>query len=109
MTGGSVPAATWFDAMKQIQPQTAVFPPSYPTYVTGQPDSIVPDLTGQSVDQAKATLASAGFKYTPQYDTQANSAPANTVTRTDPPAGQSALPGSAINVYISTGGTTTGG
>ena len=61
------------------------------------------------VDDAKAKVAAAGFKFNYLIDSQPNSAAANTVTRQDPAAGQSALPGAAINVYVSAGGTTTGG
>ena len=54
-------------------------------------------------------MAAAGFKFNYLIDSQPNSAAANTVTRQDPAAGQSALPGAAINVYVSAGGTTSGG
>lgn len=109
LTGGSVPAATWFLGMKAVQPTSSYFPPSSPSYVTGQANTIVPDLTNLSVDEAKAKVAAAGFKFNYLIDSQPNSASANTVTRQDPAAGQSALPGAAINVYVSAGGTTSGG
>ncbi len=109
LTGGSVPAATWFTAMKQIQPTSSYFAPSYSTYVTGQDNTRVPDLTNLTVDEAKAKVAAAGFKFNYLIENQPNSAPANTVTRQDPAVGQSALPGSTLNVWVSAGGTTTGG
>ncbi len=109
MTGGSVPAATWFDAMKKIQPTISYFAPSWPSFVTGQDNTHVPDLSNLTVDDAKAKVAAAGFKFNYLIDNLPNSAPANTVTRQDPAAGQSALPGSAINVYVSAGPITTGG
>jgi len=109
MTGGSVPAATWFDAMAKIQPEPAIFGPSSPLYVTGQDDTLVPNLVGLSVDDAKAAVSAKGFKFNNQIETLPNSAAANTVTRQDPAYGQSALPGSAINVFISAGSTTSGG
>jgi serine/threonine-protein kinase len=95
--------------MKAIQPTSSYFPPSSPSYVTGQDNTRVPDLSNLSVDDAKAKVAAAGFKFNYLIDNQPNSAAANTVTRQDPGAGQSALPGAAINVYISAGGTTSGG
>ena len=109
LTGGSVPAATWFQAMKAIQPTATYFAPASPSYVTGQSNTLVPDLTNLSVDDAKAKVAAAGFKFNYLIDNQPNSAAANTVTRQDPAPGQSALPGSSINVYVSAGGTTSGG
>ncbi len=109
MTGGSVPAATWFDAMNKIQPNPTYFAPSSPAYVAGQDDTHVPNLAGLSVDEAKAAVAAKGFKFNNQIENLPNSAPANTVTRQDPAFGQSALPGSVINVFISAGSTTTGG
>jgi membrane peptidoglycan carboxypeptidase len=109
MTGGSVPAATWFDGMNKIQPNAIVFPPSVATYVSGQPDTVVPNLVGLGVDEAKATVAAKGFKFNYQIDNQPNSAQANFVTRQDPAAGQSALPGTAINVFVSAGSSTSGG
>ncbi len=109
MTGGSVPAATWFDAMNKIQPAVRFFAPSWPTFVVGRDDTHVPDLTGQLIDAAKTLVANAGFKFNYQIETLPNSAPANTVTRQDPAVGQSALPGSTINVFVSAGGTTSGG
>lgn len=109
MTGGSVPAATWFDAMKQIQPKTAIFPPSADPYIVGQPDTTVPQLAGRTVDDAKTAVAGAGFKYAQLIDPTPTSVPANTVTRTDPAYGQSALPGTLITVYVSAGGSSSGG
>lgn len=108
LTGGSVPAATWFQGMKAVQPASSYFAPSSPSYVTGQDNTRVPDLSNLSVDDAKAKLAAAGFKFNYKIDTN-SSAPANTVTTQKPAAGESALPGAAIDVSISAGGTTSGG
>ncbi len=109
MTGGSVPAATWFDAMNKIQPDVSVFPPSSPTYVSGQPDTVVPNLVGLGVDEAKSAVAAKGFKFNYQIENLPNSAQANFVTRQDPAYGQNALPGTAITVYVSAGSSTSGG
>jgi membrane peptidoglycan carboxypeptidase len=109
LTGGSVPAATWFQGMKAVQPDSSYFAPSSPSFVTGQDNTRVPDLSNLGVDEAKAKVAAAGFKFNYLIDNQPNSAAANTVTRQDPAAGQSALPGAAISVYVSAGGTTSGG
>ncbi len=109
MTGGSVPAATWFDAMNKIQPDVTYFAPSAPDYVSGQDDTIVPNLVGLGVDAAKSAVAAKGFKFNYQIDNLPNSAQANFVTRQDPAYGQSALPGSTINVFVSAGSSTSGG
>ncbi|MET3807133.1 membrane peptidoglycan carboxypeptidase [Nakamurella sp. UYEF19] len=109
MTGGSGPAATWFDAMNIIQPNPVLLAPSVGTYAEGQPNTRVPDLSNLTIDAAKASVASAGFKFNYKIENLPTSAAANTVTRQDPPAGQSSLPGSSIDVYVSAGGTTAGG
>lgn len=112
MAGGSVPAATWFEAMKAIQPTSLLFPPADdPNAIQGNPDTIVPDVTTGSplVDAAIATLTAAGFKPVTAIDSSGTSAPINTVTKQDPPAGQSALPGSQVKISISPGGSSSGG
>ena len=110
MTGGSVPAATWFDAMNKIQPNATYFAPSAPEYVSGQDDTHRPEpRSASAVDAAKAAVAAKGFKFNNQIDNLPNSAQANIVTRQDPAFGQSALPGSAINVFVSAGSSTSGG
>ncbi|QNK82543.1 penicillin-binding protein [Nakamurella sp. PAMC28650] len=112
MSGGSVPAATWFEAMKGIQPTSLLFPPADdPNALQGNPDTIVPDVTTGSptVDAAISTLTSAGFKPVTKIDSTGTSAPINTVTRQDPPAGQSALPGSTVTISISPGRSSSGG
>jgi membrane peptidoglycan carboxypeptidase len=111
MSGGSVPAATWFEAMKAIQPTPVLFSPADDTSaISGSPNTIVPDVTtgSQTVDQAKATIAAAGFKIDLQIDTT-SSAPINTVTKQSPAAGVSALPGSVVTVFTSAGGSSSGG
>ena len=54
-------------------------------------------------------MAAKGFKFNYQIDNLPNSAQANFVTRQDPAYGQSALPGSTINVFVSAGSSTSGG
>ncbi len=108
MSGGTVPAATWFSAMTPLhQPlDNAEFKPADPTYIAGQPNSQVPDVTNMSIDQAKVELTSKGFVPNPQIETQPTGASANVVTRQNPEF--SALPGSTITLWYSAGGTTGG-
>jgi len=109
MSGGSVPAATWFDAMTKIQPAPLLFPPPDSLAQSGQPNTIVPDLTSGSptIDAAKNILATSGFKGNFLIDAT-STAPINTVTKQLPLPGQSALPGSVITVYTSAGPTSHG-
>ena len=110
MTGGSVPAASWFTAMAAIQPTPTQFPPADPEAEAGQANTHVPDLTNSNlqIDAAKAQVLAAGFKGNFQIENKPNSVPVNVVTRQNPLPGQSALPGSTIDVWYSAGSTSGG-
>jgi len=108
MTGGSVPAASWFAAMGKIQPAPTLFAPADAAAQAGADNTHAPDLTNLVSDVAKAKVLSAGFKGNFQIENQPNSLPVNVVTRQNPLPGQSALPGSTINVWYSAGSTTGG-
>ena len=101
MSGGSVPAATWFDAMTPLHASLApaVFTPGSARYVSGSSTSQVPNVTGQGVDAARATLTQAGF--TVGVVPKASGAALNTVTDQAPRS--SALPGAQITLTISSG------
>lgn len=76
-------------------------------YVSQGPDpsqkKAVPDLTGQTYDQAKATLENAGFKIGTQT-TQPNSATANTVIDQKPkPSDGPQPPNTVVDIVMSTG------
>src|SRR6478672_5863123 len=63
VSGGSVPASTWFAAMKPLkenQPDT-FFRPAAASYVKGSTSTQVPNVIGKNVDDAKAQLTAAGF------------------------------------------------
>jgi membrane peptidoglycan carboxypeptidase len=109
MTGGSVPAATWFTAMKAIQPTPTLFAPADSAAQTGQPNTHVPDLSNLAIDQAKAKVLAAGFTGNFRIETNPTSVPVNVVTRQDPLPNQSALPGTPIDVWYSAGAGTPGG
>ena len=109
MTGGSVPAATWFDAMNKIQPDVTVLPavgrdvrlrsarhrgaePGRPRGGRGQGHGGREGLQVQLPDRQPAQLGAGELR-----------------DPTGPSRGQSALPGTAINVFVSAGSSTSGG
>lgn len=118
MTGGSVPASSWFQAMTGIQKSDPSYDPSVPTLfppaggdaLSGSAQTQVPDVTSSGLTQvaAAAAVTAAGFQADPQVDPVASSAAANIVTRQDPAAGSAALPGSTVKIYFSAGPVTSG-
>jgi beta-lactam-binding protein with PASTA domain/tRNA A-37 threonylcarbamoyl transferase component Bud32 len=62
----------------------------------------VPDVTGQSLDDAQSQLRDAGLDYKVLQETN-DTVAAGKVTRTDPPAGTQAQKGDVIKLYVSTG------
>lgn len=65
--------------------------------------SMVPDVTGQTAQQAEATLKSAGYTIGTTTEVYDDSTDEGRVVSTDPPAGTTAEKGSAINLNISKG------
>jgi len=105
MSGGSVPAQTWMAAMKPLKegkPDT-FFRPAAPAYLTGSANTQVPLVIGLNVDEAKAKLTAAGF--TVNVTAKQNSGTAVNVVVDQSPKG-GALPGGAITIAVSAGGTT---
>ena len=103
MSGGSVPAQTWFAAMKPLregQPDT-FFRPASPSYLKGSASTQVPSVVGKNVDEAKAQLTAAGFtvNVTAKQDT---GTAVNIVVDQNPKS--TALPGGAITLVVSAGG-----
>jgi eukaryotic-like serine/threonine-protein kinase len=62
----------------------------------------IPDVTGETLDDAQQRLADAGFQYRVLQETS-DTVDAGKVTRTDPPVGTSADKGSAVKLYASAG------
>ena len=98
VSGGSVPAATWFAAMKPLkdgQPDT-FFRPASPAYLKGSASTQVPSVIGKNVDEAKAQLTAAGFtvNIAPRQNPAPRSTSSSTRTRSRPrcPAGRSRWP-----------------
>jgi len=103
VSGGSVPAATWFGAMKPLkdgQPD-GFFRPASPTYLKGSAGTQVPSVIGKNVDDAKAALTAAGFQVTVTSKQNTGTA-VNVVVDQNPKA--TALPGGAITIFVSAGG-----
>lgn len=103
MSGGSVPAHTWFDAMKPLHeglPEQN-FPPADVNYLQGQQAAQVPNVVGMDVEQAKTLLEQGGFKVT-SAPNSTSGARANVVVDQSPK--QTALPGSTITIQVATGG-----
>ncbi len=80
--------------------------PVAPDSIFGGSSAIVPDVTGQSADQAQRLLTGLKFQYT-DGGTEASGLPAGRVTRTDPGAGAKVSSGANITVYTSDGSLTT--
>jgi membrane peptidoglycan carboxypeptidase len=99
--GGNEPAHAWYMAMKPVLNEfpPSVLPPTEDKYVRGASNAQVPNVVGMSQDSATATLTGAGFKVS--AETQANGAPKGTVVSQTPSG--SAVPGSAITIYVSDG------
>jgi eukaryotic-like serine/threonine-protein kinase len=68
----------------------------------GRGEVKVPDVTGQTLDDAQSRLADAGFQYRVIQETS-NSVDAGKVTRTDPAAGSLAQKGTEVKLYVSAG------
>ncbi len=108
--GGSYASAradVWRQAMtpiNQIYPGDA-FPAPSQTALRGNSLN-VPDVTGKTADEARSTLAGAGFTYV-DGGTQAGGGTAGTVSSTSPGAGTLLSQGSSVTVYTTDGTQTT--
>lgn len=99
--GGKIPARTWFEAMKPIHQGARVMPlpPLDERYVKGGPESRVPDVVGDTEQDATNTLQQAGYKV--ESEEINSSAKQGTVVSQSPRG--NALPGELITIRISTG------
>jgi membrane peptidoglycan carboxypeptidase len=105
VSGGSVPAATWFAAMKPLkegQPDT-FFRPASAAYLKGSANTQVPNTVGKNVEEAKAQLTAAGFTVNTPVARTGQGTAVNIVVEQSPKS--TAPPGGAITLYISAGGT----
>jgi serine/threonine-protein kinase len=75
-------------------------------FVSSGPAKVaVPDVTGQTEDQAKSTLSGAGFQVTPTFQTSSTAAP-NTVIGQNPTGGTPEVPGSTVTIVVAKAPTT---
>lgn len=104
MSGGSVPAKTWGDAMTPLHAGKEVldFPPATLLYQKGSGNTSIVNVIGQQVDAARSTLTAAGYTVPDDYvQPEANAAAAGTVLDQSPKT--SAIPGASVKLVVSTG------
>jgi len=103
--GASVPGPTWHDIMQQIHQGLPVENFALPeaSNIGPKTTATVPDVAGESVQQATTDLQTAGFS--PTVDsTPVNSAyPPNSAAGTNPAAGASIPSGSTVTILLSNG------
>ncbi|AQA23025.1 PASTA domain protein [Rhodococcus sp. MTM3W5.2] len=99
--GGNEPARAWYLAMKPVVDKygPTSLPPIDPKYQKGSKNGQVPEVAGMTQSQATGALQAAGF--TVNAVTTSGPSPRGNVLSTSP-AG-SAVPGSAITLYVSDG------
>ncbi|HYH32888.1 MAG TPA: penicillin-binding transpeptidase domain-containing protein, partial [Pseudonocardia sp.] len=99
--GGKTPAETWFGTMKPLlEGQPALpLPPVEERYLEGGAESRVPDVIGESENEARQELEEAGWAVTVR--TVDNAAARGTVVGQNPRG--SALPGETIELSVSSG------
>ncbi|MGW6378517.1 penicillin-binding protein [Rhodococcus sp. NPDC055112] len=99
--GGNEPARAWYLAMKPVVDKygPTSLPPIDPKYQRGSKNGQVPEVAGMTQSQATGALQAAGF--TVNAVTMSGPSPRGNVLSTSP-AG-SAVPGSAITLYVSDG------
>jgi serine/threonine protein kinase len=69
-----------------------------------EPNTVaVPDLEGMSVSEAQSALSDADLVLGSQLSEPSSTVDAGKITRSDPPAGSDQPPGTAIDVFVSTG------
>ncbi len=104
MSGGSVPAKTWGDAMTPLHQgkESLDFPPATLQYQKGTGSSTVTRVVGQQLEAARAALTAAGYTVPDNYiNEEANPASPGTVLSQAPTS--AAIPGAAIKLVVSSG------
>jgi membrane peptidoglycan carboxypeptidase len=104
--GGTIPAAIWRRTMSAAMQGVPVerFAQRDPDVVDGE-RSTVPDVTGQSTEQARQTLTEAGFGVRVGDTVSGSASSRGTVAYTSPRAGREASPGRTVTLYVSNGRT----
>jgi serine/threonine-protein kinase len=73
---------------------------------TGPKQIKIPDVTGDTLDQARAELTAAGFNGQAELFEPSATIPKDQVTRTDPPKNSKTPASTVIHIYVSTGPST---
>jgi eukaryotic-like serine/threonine-protein kinase len=73
---------------------------------TGPEKVAVPDVSGDTLDQARSELTTTGFFNFAPLQESSTKIPQGQVTRTDPPKGSMVAKNTVIKIYVSTGPTT---
>ncbi len=102
--GGLLAGPIWRSAMLASLATMPVeyFTPVIPSLLYGA-QVVVPNVLGQSPDQAKTTLEAAGFQVTLSHTTVDSKYPSGTVGKTSPAPGSVTTSGTVITLYPSTG------
>ena len=107
MSGGSVPATTWFTAMAPLHKglTPAEFSPG--NLDAPRADLIPPSVVNKNIADATSQLEQAGYKVVPKVDATSGAAP-NTVVGQSPAPGAAVLKGATITLMVSAGQGTGG-
>jgi membrane peptidoglycan carboxypeptidase len=95
----------WSDIMRANQakyPGDTTWPQPDPQYLYGQ-QTAVPDVTGKTYKDAKATLQQAGFQVKKGATAPSDTVPAGSVVSSDPAAGTQVAGGTAVTLTLSSG------
>ncbi|MBP2340289.1 membrane peptidoglycan carboxypeptidase [Saccharothrix coeruleofusca] len=101
ITGGSLPARTWFDAMSRVHAGLPVreLPKPEERYLKGGTEIKIPDVVGKNVNEATRLLEQAGYKVSTQNRNSGQ--PKGTVVSQTPRG--TALRGTIVTLLVSTG------
>jgi membrane peptidoglycan carboxypeptidase len=102
--GGTIPASIWRETMQEALRGVPVeqFAGRDATTARGN-RSTIPDVEGQTAEQARATLTAAGFGVRLGDTVSAAPVPRGRVAYTSPRAGREAAAGTAVTLFVSNG------
>lgn len=107
MSGGSVPATTWFTAMAPLHKGLTAAEFSPGNLDAPRPDLIPPTVVNNDIATATSTLQGAGYKVKSEVDITSG-AKANQVVGQSPAPGSAVLKGATITLKVSAGQGTGG-
>ncbi|WP_246232086.1 transglycosylase domain-containing protein [Nakamurella aerolata] len=104
MAGGSVPAATWLQAMTALHkglPEQPFGQPD-PQYLTGSSKNTVPSVVGMNITQATQQVQARGFKVSTVANSRSGGA-INTVVGQSPQPNFATVAGATVTLQVATG------